>query len=55
MSLNCLTNCGSFSSDNMMIELNERTFKLSHAAIIKGVSGNTDQIDPYNGIGVFNS
>ena len=35
MSINCLMNCGVFSSDQMLNALNERAFNLSQSAIIK--------------------
>ena len=50
MSLNCLMNCGPFSSDQMLDTLNKRIFNLEEVAIVKKMAN--DNFNPYNGIGL---
>lgn len=50
MSINCIMNCGVFSSDQMLTILNERSFNLSQSAIIKQANALAEIDNPHNGI-----
>ena len=50
MSINCIMNCGVFSSDQMLTILNERAFNLSQSAIIKQATAAAELDHLHNGI-----
>ena len=53
MSVNCMLLSGVFASDQMLQALNSRAFGLERAAIVKEVSGSVTNIDPLNGIHIW--
>ena len=50
MSINCIMNCGVFSSDQMLQILNERAFNLTQSAIIKQATAMAELEHQHNGI-----
>ena len=50
MSINCIMNCGAFSSDQMLTALNERAFNLTQSAIIKQATAMAELEHLHNGI-----
>lgn len=50
MSINCIMNCGAFSSDQMLSQLNERIFNLTQSAIIKQATAMAELEHLHNGI-----